>query len=461
MLRAQTLRTELAPTLKLALPLVLAELGWMTMSIVDTVMVGHLPNSATAIGAVSVGSNIFTSIALFGGGLLMGLDTLVSQAFGAGQREDCHRSLVNSVYLSILLTPLLAIPVWLLPMLLRALRIDAGVLTLAVPYTKALLAGLFPLLLYFAVRRTIQAMDMAKPIAFALITANIVNALGNWILIYGKFGAPAMGAVGSGWSTSIARLYMAGVLVTYLLWYDHRHRTDLLKTPIEPDFRRIRRLITLGFPAAMQFTFESGVFALTTALIARLGAVPLAAHQIALNTVAFTYMVPLGIASAAAVRVGQAIGRKDPPGASEAGDTAIFLGATFMLCMSIALVAFPRAIARMYTPDEAIIQSTVYLLFAGAAFQLFDGFQTVATGALRGVGDTRTPMLCHFTAYWIIGLPLGAWLCFYRNWGALGLWVGLSVALILIGVVLLWAWRKRVRALAVTEIREPPLVQRA
>jgi MATE family multidrug resistance protein len=197
----------------------------------------------------------------------------------------------------------------------------------------------------------------------------------------------------------------------------------------------------------MQFTFESGVFALATALIARLGAVPLAAHQIALNTVAFTYMVPLGIASAAAVRVGQAIGRKNPQGAGDAGGTAIFLGAAFMTCMSVVLLVVPRWIARAYTPDETIIHSTIVLLAAGAAFQLFDGIQTVATGALRGLGDTRTPMLCHFTAYWVIGLPLGAWLCFRRGWGAFGLWAGLSLALILIGMVLLVVWQRRVRQL--------------
>jgi multidrug resistance protein, MATE family len=419
----------------------------MSMAIVDTIMVGHLPNSATAMGAVSLGSNLFIVLALFGGGLLMGLDTLVSQAFGAGQREDCHRSLLNSIYLSIVLTPFLAVPVWLLPRLLRSMQVDPGTLALTIPYIKALVAGLFPLLLYFAVRRCLQAMNMVKPIAFALVTANIVNAMGNWVLVYGKLGFPAMGAVGSGWSTCISRFYLASVLVGYLLWYDHRHRTELLKTPIEPDYRRIRRLITLGFPAAMQFTLESGVFGLTTALIARLGAIPLASHQIALNTVAFTYMVPLGIASAAAVRVGQAIGRGDPQGAGDAGGTAIFLGASFMTCMSAALLVFPRWIARAYTPDEAIIHSTIALLAAGAAFQLFDGIQTVATGALRGLGDTRTPMLCHFTAYWVIGLPLGAWLCFRRGWGAFGLWSGLSLALILIGIVLLLVWRQRVRHL--------------
>ncbi len=450
MIRLKILRREFPPTLRLALPLVLAELGWMSMAIVDTVMVGHLPDSATAMGAVSLGSNIFIVLALFGGGLLMGLDTLVSQAFGAGQREDCHRSLLNSIYLSIALTPPLTAAVWLLPRLFRALQIDPAILVLAIPYTKALAVGLFPLLLYFAIRRCLQAMNMVRIVAFALVSANIVNAVGNWVLVYGHWGAPAMGAVGSGWSTAIARAYMAAVLIVYLLWYDRRHRTDLLKTPVDIDLPRIRRLITLGYPAAIQFTLESGVFAMVTALIARLGPVPLASHQIALNTVALTYMVPLGISSAAAVRVGQAIGRKDPRAAGDAGATAIFLGAAFMTCAGAALLIFPRAIARMYTPAEDVIRATTYLLAAGAAFQLFDGIQTVATGALRGAGDTRTPMLCHLVAYWIIGLPLGYWLCFHLGWGAFGLWSGLSLALILIGIVLLATWRRMTRRLAVS-----------
>jgi MATE family multidrug resistance protein len=288
---------------------------------------------------------------------------------------------------------------------------------------------------------------MVRPIAFALVTANIINAVGNWLLIYGKLGAPSMGAVGSGWSTAWARIYLATVLVGYLLWYDRKYRTDLLRTPIQPDLMRMRRLIALGFPVAVQMTLEIGVFALVTALIGRLGAIALASHQIALNTVSLTYMVPLGISSAAAVRVGQAIGRKDPHGAGNAGGSAIFFGAGFMTLAGITLLLIPRWIARIYTPDETVIRSAVLLLAVAAAFQLFDGIQTVATGALRGAGDTRTPMFCHFSAYWIIGLPLGAWLCFGRGWGAIGLWAGLSLALILIGIVLLFVWVRTVRHL--------------
>jgi len=442
-----TLRDELRPTLQLALPLVLAEIGWMSMIIVDTMMVGRLPNSAESIGAVSISSSIFIVFAFFGEGLMIGLDTLVSQAFGAGRREDCHRSLLNGIYLSFALAPFLAIPVWIIPLYFERMGVEHRVAVLGLPYMRTLGVGLLPLLLYFAVRRTLQGMNMVRPIAFALVSANLINLLGNYIFIFGKFGFPALGVTGSGWATAFSRTYLAFVLVVYLLWYDRRHRTDLLKTPVQPDLQRIRRLIALGLPAALQLTAEVSVFAMVASLIARLGAVALASHQIALNTVAFTYMVPLGISSAAAVRVGQAIGRRDPAGARDAGNTAIVLGASFMALMSAALLIFPRIIARIYTRDEIVIHSAITLLAAGAAFQLFDGIQTVATGAMRGSGDTRTPMLCHFSAYWLMGLPLGAWLCFKRHWGALGLWVGLSLALIVIGILLLIFWRRRVRQL--------------
>jgi MATE family multidrug resistance protein len=406
-------------------------------------MVGRLPYSAEAIGAVSISSSLFLVFAFFGEGLLIGLDTLVSQSFGAGRREDCHTSLVNGIYLSFAIAPFLVIPVWIIPRYFERFGVTYPVAVLAAPYMRTLSAGLVPLLLYFAVRRTLQGMNMVRPIAFALITANLVNFIGNYILIYGKLGFHAYGVTGSGIATCISRGYLAVVLVVYLLWYDGRHKTELLKTPVQPDLTRIRQLIALGFPAALQQTAEITVFAIVASLIARLGPVAQAGHQIALNTVAFTYMVPLGLSSAAAVRVGQALGRRSPADARNAGNTAILLGASFMSTMSVVLLVFPRTIARIFTADETVIHSAATLLIAGAAFQLFDGIQTVATGALRGTGDTRTPMLCHFSAYWLMGLPLGTYLCFRRHWGALGLWVGLSLSLILIGILLLIFWRRR------------------
>jgi multidrug resistance protein, MATE family len=448
MLSWSTLRSELRPTLHLALPLVLAEIGWISMAIVDTMMVGRLPNSAQSIAAVSISSSLFLVFVFFGEGLLIGLDTLVSQAFGAGQRIDCYHSLVNGIYLSLILLPLLIVPIWLLPRFFPLFGVTPDVAVLARPYMYTLALGLLPLLLYFTFRRALQGMNIVRPIAFALITSNIINFLGNYALVFGHFGFPQLGVVGSGISTVISRAYLASVLILYLFWYDAHNHPGLREVKLTPDLTRVRRLVGLGLPAGIQLTAEVSVFAAVASLIARLGAVPLASHQIALNTVAFTYMVPLGISSAAAVRVGQAIGRRDLPGARNAGNTAILLGAAFMSCMSVVLLVFPKYIARIYTDDPILIHTAVVLLAAGAAFQLFDGIQTVATGALRGTGDTRTPMLCHFCAYWLMGLPFGAWLCFRRHWGPLGLWVGLSASLILIGLLLLLFWHRRLTHLA-------------
>jgi MATE family multidrug resistance protein len=204
----------------------------------------------------------------------------------------------------------------------------------------------------------------------------------------------------------------------------------------------------LGFPAAAQLTLEVAVFAAATALVATLDPLSLAAHQIALNTASLTFMVPLGISSAAAVRVGQALGRRDPAAAARSGWTAMVLGVGFMSCAAAVMLAVPEYVARIYTTDPAIIGIAVSLLAVAAAFQLFDGIQIVATGALRGAGDTRTPMICHLLCYWLLGVPLGYMLCFKLGWGAVGLWIGLCVALIAIGCVLLLAWRRKVRTMA-------------
>ena len=245
------------------------------------------------------------------------------------------------------------------------------------------------------------------------------------------------------------------VLLAYALYYDHRNKTGLRNAARLPSSVRVRKLVRLGLPAATQFGLEVGVFAVATALIARLGAVPLASHQVALNTVSCTYMVPLGISAAAAVRVGQGLGRHDAAAASRAGWTAMLLGTTFMGCMALALFLFPGAIVRIYTADVALIPPATTLLFVAAFFQLFDGMQTVATGALRGAGDTRTPMLCHLIFYWLVGLPLGAYLCFHLGWGAPGLWTGLSVALIFIGIALLYFWRRKEKSFATMTFSMP------
>jgi MATE family multidrug resistance protein len=438
-------REEIRPMLRLAWPLVLAELGWSFMGIVDTMMVGRLPDSAVAIGATSLGNALGIAVGLFGGGLLFGLDTLVSQSFGARRISDCHHSLLNAIYLALAITlPVMGL-LWASGDLLAWLRVDAAVLQLALPYINAITWSMLPLMLYFAARRYLQAMDLVRPVAFALVTANLVNVFGNWVLIYGKLGFPAMGVEGSGWSTCIARSYMAAVLLVYIVHHDRRYGTGLWAAARRPDGQRIRELLRLGVPVSVMLTLEIGVFSAATTLAGKLGAIPLASHQVALHCASFAFMVPLGISAAAAVRVGQGIGRRDPQGATRAGWTAILFGTVFMSCSALIFLLAPRLLARVFTPDPTVIAASATLLAIAALFQLADGIQVVAIGALRGAGDTRTPMLTHLVSFWVVGLPLGYWLCFTRNWGAAGLWAGLCIGLILTGSVLLLAWRRRTR----------------
>ena len=204
---------EARPMLKLAIPLVMAELGWMTMAIVDTMMVGRQADSAEAIGAVSLGSILYNAVAIFGTGMMLGLDTLVSHSYGAGDVEDCHQSLVNGVYLTLGIAPLLMALVYFFEKLLHSLNIDPGVLGQALPYLRTLNWGTLPLLLFFVFRRYLQGMNLAKPIVFALVTANLMNLVGNWSLIYGHLGFRAMGTVGFGLvHVYLARVHDAGAV---------------------------------------------------------------------------------------------------------------------------------------------------------------------------------------------------------------------------------------------------------
>jgi MATE family multidrug resistance protein len=439
------MRTDFLLTLRLALPLIVAEVGWMSMGIVDTIMVGRLPDSAVAIGATGLGQSLYNSVAIFGGGLLLGLDTFVSQAYGREDLNDARHSLANGVFLAFAMTPILMFAVSFWPGMMQRFGISVELVGPMRPFLLALNWGTLPLLAYFALRRYLQAVNVAIPIMFALISANIVNAVGDWALIYGHLGFRAMGITGSGWSTCFARVYMAGVLAITLVWVEVKRARGQREwiTAIRIDPHRMWALLKLGAPAATQILLEIGAFGAATALIAKLGAVPLSGHEIALNCAALTFMVPLGISAAAAVRVGQQLGRKDPAGARRAGWSAIMLGAAFMSCSGLVFVSFPTLIARLFSPDPIVIQTGAKLLLVAAAFQLFDGLQTVATGALRGAGDTKTPMLANFVAYWLIGLPAGYILCFRFGWGALGIWFGLCGGLMIIGSALLLAWQRR------------------
>ena len=443
-----SIRTELTPMLRLALPVVLAELGWMSMGIVDTIMVA--PLGPAAISAAGIGTGIHMAFAVFGMGLLLGLDTLVSQAHGAGDHRDCHRWLVHGLVMGAgLAVPIQGACVAVL-LAIPAFGFHPNVQPLLQGYFGVVIWSTLPLLLYAAVRRYLQGMHVVAPIAFALVTANLMNAAANWALIHGRLGLPALGVPGAAYATCVSRVYMLGVLVIAAWWVDRARATGLADVSRRLSRERFVTLWRLGFPAASQVTLEVGVFGLATALAGRLDPVSSAAHQIALNIAGTSFMVPLGVSAAGAVRVGNRVGANDPAGAARAGWMAIILGAGFMSATALLFVLMPRTLIGLFSPGPEVVTLGASLLVIAAVFQLFDGLQAVATGALRGLGDTRMAMLVNLAGHWLVGLPIAYVFCFTLGYGVWGMWLGLSSGLIVCGIVLTWYWHRRITHYATT-----------
>jgi MATE family multidrug resistance protein len=452
-----SIRREVAPMLRLALPLVMAELGWMSMGVVDTIMVGHLPRPAVTISAAALGQVLYNTLAFGVGGVLLGLDTYISQAHGAGDWEDANKWLRSGVVLAALLSALLMAMVWVGPLAMMRMPIDREVMRQAVGFLWALNWGTLPLFLYMTFRRYLQAFNHVRPIAAAVVSANVVNAGLDWLLLFGHrwsmgghgFGIRAYGVTGAAVSTAVARVYLAAFVGVAVWWVDRRHgyglRAGMDAASRVVDFSRLRRLVQLGAPVGGQIFVEISIFAAVTAMIGTMGPVSLAGHEIALNCVSSTFMVPFAISAAATVRVGQAVGRGSAAEAAAAGWTAIGFGAAFMLTMSALLVTVPGRIAGGFTHDPVVIAAAVPLLLVGAAFQFFDGVQVTATGGLRGLGNTHAGLYVQLVGYWVMGLPLGLWLGFSRKMGAVGLWIGLCAGLMFAGVALISVWIRTVR----------------
>lgn len=424
----------------LAWPIIIAELGWMSMGLVDTVMVA--PLGKEAIGAVGVANILYDTFGIFSLGLLLGLDPLVAHAFGAGRAEEANRYLRQGVWLALFLTPPTMLMALSLPGLMHWIGVQEPVRALAGPYIGALSAGTLPLLLYAALRRFLQATGRVRPVMVALVLANGVNAAANAVLIHGAWGVPAFGVTGSGWATAAARLFLAAWLLAATGRDDV---TGLWRRGLRwagPRAADLRELLRLGAPAAGQIGLEIAVFGAATMLAGRLSTASLAAHHIALNLASLTFMVPLGISSAGAVAVGQALGRGEPAEAKRAGWVALGFAGGFMTLAGLVFALAPHWLLGAFTTDPELLAIGIGLLRIAAVFQLFDGLQVAATGVLRGAAETRLPMVANLAGHWALGLPLGYYLCFARGMDAAGLWAGLSLGLIVVALLLVWYWRR-------------------
>ena len=431
--------------LKLVLPIILSYLGIMIMGIVDVWYVGKV--SVEGVGAVGIGSSIFGWFLVFGLGVLSCLEYLVSHARGAGQVQRQHQLLFQGVLVSLLLSLPLTAGLILISKNMAHFGIHPAVLAQTQDYLSWVSWSMVFSLVFSVFRLYLTALGVTTPALVILIGANLFNVLGNHLLVLGRWGVPSFGSQGSAWATLASRFLMMLALGVYIWIYERRKRTLQSAWSLSPDFPMIKGLFKMGLPAGLQMTFEAGVFALATTLAGRLSPADLAAHQIVLNTASLTFMVPLGIGSAAAVAVGHSIGMRSHREAVEMGWKSLKMGAGFMAFSSLLFFGLGEHVVRFFTSDSAVAEIGKQIFLIAGFFQIADGIQTVGTGSLRGLGDTRSSMAINLVGHWLIGLPVGGVLCFYFKKGLAGLWIGLSLGLILVALAILVQWRRKSKAL--------------
>lgn len=423
----RSMADELPLLLALAGPLVLTNAGNMLLGLVDVAVVGRLGEDA--IAGAGLGNAIFFTSALFGLGTLFGLDPLLSQALGAGEPRRARSILTQGLWLAALVTLPLAALIVLVSMALPWLGQEPGVVRAAQAYVLARVPSLLPFLALTAVRAYLQAIGQSRSLVWGVIAANVVNLPTAIALSFGwsAIGLPALGVTGAGLAAAIATLVQLAVSMAPLGVLDRER--GLVDLPRRIDRALLHAAWRLGAPIGAQIVLEAGSFALVAFLIGHFGRLPLGAHQIALTCVSCTFQIALGVAAATSVRVGHAVGRADERAARTAGMTGIALGAGGMLLGAGIFGAMPRLVARALTDRADLVDAAVPFLFVAACFQLSDGVQTVAQGALRGAGDTRLPLFLNVLGHYVIGLPIGLALAYRADLGAVGLWWGLSAGL--------------------------------
>jgi len=432
-------RADLDALLRLAAPLVLIQVGAMLMGVVDTIMVGRV--SAQALAAVALGNLYYFVFAIFGMGVLTALDPIIAQALGARDELAVVRGLQRGLVLSVALT----VPVSLLMLTARPVLEWVGqpapVIPAAVGYIDRLIPSVWPFFAFVVLRQTLQAHRRTAPLVLTIVAANLLNAGLNYLWVYGSLGFAPLGVLGSAWATTVSRWFMAAMLLA-LGWSDVRVYLAR-RAPNLLDRRALGRMLKLGSPIGAQMVLELGAFGTVALLMGWLGVVQVAAHQVALNLASLTFMVPLGVSSAAAVVVGHAVGRGDADGVRRSTSAALLVGVGFMAVAGALFIYAPRLLARLYTSDAAVLALTARLLPIAGVFQIFDGVQVVSIGLLRGLGDTRVPVITNVVGFWCIGMPVSLWLGFGAGYGAVGLWWGLVVGLVMVATFLIWRVRQR------------------
>lgn len=428
-MRVETYKYELRELFRLALPLAAAQAGTQLMGLVDVSVLGRV--GARELAASGLGNAIFFAVTIMGMGMIYGIDPLISQAIGAGDRVRARRVMWQGVWLALIVTAVLTIILLAGAAALPSFGVTPELVQPAQTYLVIRTIGVAPFLLFLVVRAYLQAHGKARPMVVAMVTANIFNLIADIVLVFGAGPIPAMGVAGAAIATVACSLWQLFVVIIALRQvpvaehFDHRWNRE-----------EIGQAFRVGLPVALQMGAEVGIFALVGVLAARLGTLHLAAHQLAIGLASFTYTVAMGIAAAGTVRVGIGVGARNPIGTRVAGHVTFLAGILVMGVAAMAFALMPYPIARLVTDQANVIAASIPLLLVAAVFQLSDGVQGVGAGVLRGAGDTKFTLYANLLGHWLIGLPLALWLGFTRGMGIVGLWWGLCAGLTIVAILL-------------------------
>ena len=421
------LKKHIVSTLQLSYPVIIGQLGIIMMGVVDSLMVGKLGTAPLA--AAALGNSITFLIFIIGFGTAMAVTPLVAISVGAKKYEECgvyfRQSLLVNIALAIIITILTIIIADFIPLMNQ----PAEVASQATSYTKILGLSAIPILVFLTYKHFIEGLSVMRPAMIITLIANLINAFANWVFIYGNLGFPAFGLDGAGWATFFSRVFMALLILLFVMrakyfkQYDVSFHFKSINIPV------IKKILALGLPSGFQYFFEIGAFSFAVVMVGWLGAKQLAAHQIAINLASISFMAALGISMAGSIRVGNAVGMRDISETRRAGFVAILLGAALMACAGIIFVTLNKFLPTLYINDEVVISFASSLIVIAALFQLSDGVQAVGIGILRGLTDVKIPTAITFTAYWIVGLPVGYLLGFVFGFGVIGVWIGLLLGL--------------------------------
>lgn len=420
--------------LQLAMPVVLGQLGHIAVGVADSIMVGR--TGAIPLAAVSLATGIFSVILVIGLGFSYGLTPLVATANGSNNHEEARTLFKNSLLLNMILGVVL-VTIFLLALpLMNYLRQSPAVLTQALPFMQLLIASLLPLMLYLSCKQFAEGLSNTFAAMCITLVGNAVNILLNYVWVYGNWGFEPMGIRGSGWATFTARTLMALAMFVYVWNAPKLRQYRFSFNWVGISYQKIKQLLKIGVPVSMQMTFEVSAFSVAAIMVGQLGSNELAAHQVALSMASVTYMMASGLGAAATVRVGNGVGSGDIESSRLAGFSSLHIVVIFMALMALFFILGRFWLPTFYIENAEVVGIASSLLILAAIFQISDGVQVVALGALRGLSDVRVPTAITLVAYWILGLPIGYALAVYGHFGVYGIWYGLVIGLSIAAILL-------------------------